>query len=155
MSTIITTSTTSTTGFELIVKDENGKVTTTMPIDDIVDNGKTLVLPENPSNRKYFNIEKVKKAGGTVELTYKPTKTLTTGPRKSLEDYMTEEEKATIAKIEADAKARRDAEREANKKPAKKSNKTLAAEYQVLVEALKAAGMTEEQIAKMIEGEEA
>ena len=155
MTTYITTSTTSTTGFELIVKDESGKVTTTMPIVDTADEGKTLVLPENPSNRKYFNIEKVNKAGGTIELTYKATKTLTTGPRKSLEDYMTEEEKATIAQIEANAKARRDTEREANKKPTKKSNKALAAEYQALIEALKAAGMTDEQIAKMIGGEEA
>ena len=154
MSTIITTSTTSTTGFELHIKDELGNVTSVLPIVDTADEGKTLVLPENPSNRKYFNIEKVNRAGGSIELTYKATKTLTTGPRKSLEDYMTEEEKATIAQIEANAKARRDAEKEANKKPAKKSNKVLAAEYQALIEALKTAGMTEEQIAKMI-GEEA
>lgn len=152
MKTYIRTSTTSTTGFELITK--NGDEVTTTAIIEIVDNGKTLVLPENPSNRKYFSIKKVNDAGGTIELTYKPTKTITTSPRKSLDDYMTDEEKTTIEAIHEAAKARRDAEREANKKPVKKSNKALAAEYQMLIEALKANGMTDEQIAKMI-GEEA
>lgn len=53
----------------------------------------TLILPENPSNRKYFNSKKVDAAGGEIELTYKESKTYgPRGPKKSLEEYMTEEE---------------------------------------------------------------
>lgn len=69
---------------------------------DIVDDGKTLKLPDNPSNRKYFSIAKVEAAGGEIELTYKETKTF--GPRtttsttpktttRGIEEYLEGEDK--------------------------------------------------------------
>ena len=64
-------------------------------IDEIVDDGKTLKLPENSSNRRYYSIKKVQE--GKTELTYKAS--MSYGPRepkKSWEEYLTDEEKSTI-----------------------------------------------------------
>lgn len=79
----------------------------------------TLVLPENPSNRKYFSSKKVDNSEeGYVELTYKESKVLgpreENSPRKSLADYLTDEERAIYEDLMEKAKARRE---EANKKP--------------------------------------
>lgn len=79
----------------------------------------TLVLPENPSNRKYFSSKKVDNSEeGCVELTFKESKVLGpregNSPRKSLVDYLTDEERAVYENLMEKAKARRE---EANKKP--------------------------------------
>lgn len=119
--TIITTSTTSATGYELVIKYDNGD-STTYPLNEHPKNEpKTLVLPDNPSNRKYFNSDKVDKAGGTIELTYKETKHIDTSkraPRKVVTEYLTEQEKADIELLQAQiddilakAKERRNAEK--------------------------------------------
>ena len=90
------------TGYELV---DNGVTT---PITKIVDDGKTLVLPPNSSNRKYWSIEKVNK--GEVELTYKETRTLehktdkvSTPKVNRLNDdaktYLTDEEYETFSKL--------------------------------------------------------
>lgn len=67
-------------------------------IDELVDEGKTLKLPENSSNRKYYSIKKVQE--GKTELTYKAS--ITFGPRepqKKWEDYLSEDEKSVIENI--------------------------------------------------------
>ena len=79
----------STTGYELVIKDDDGLIVETKDIETLVDDGKTLKLPENPSNRKYFNLAKVEAADGIVELTYKESVTLGT---RSWMSYLTKEE---------------------------------------------------------------
>ena len=79
----------------------------------------TLVLPENPSNRKYFSSKKVDNSEEErVELTFKESRSLGpregNSPRKSLVDYLTDEERAICKDLMEKAKARRE---EANKKP--------------------------------------
>ena len=112
------------TGAELVLVDENGTETVN-PITQIVDDGKTYKLPENPSNRKYWAVSKVTDV--PVELTYKETKTL--GPRtesgstKKLIDYLTDEEKATIEKLMALAKERREAEKSKAMSPVEKARR--------------------------------
>lgn len=97
---IIRKSENSVTGYELVViENDNENV---INIDATYKNEPfTLILPENPSNRKYFNSKKVDKNGGEIELTYKESRTLTKSeksestPRVSkskLLDYLTEEE---------------------------------------------------------------
>lgn len=103
------------TGYEVVTIDDNG-VETCQAIDNITHDGISLILPENPSNRKFWAIKRLGEE--PIELTYKASKTFgprtnSGEPRKKLEDYMTDEEKATIADILAKAKARRE---EANKK---------------------------------------
>lgn len=67
-------------------------------IDQIVDDGKTLKLPENSSNRKYYSIKRIQE--GKVELTRKESVTLgPRDPKNKWEEYMTEEEKSTIQQI--------------------------------------------------------
>lgn len=78
------------TGYELV----DGDVIT--PIVKIVDDGKTLALPTNSSNRKYWSIDKVKK--GEVELSFKETRTLGT---KANEPTPTPK----VNRLEEDAKA--------------------------------------------------
>ena len=103
MTKIIKTPHTS-TGYSIQVTDENG--TTTTPINEIVDEGKTLKLPSNPSNRKYFSVKKVEDANGEIELTYKETIHLSPKLEKSeksdkspapkkddLTDYLDDEDK--------------------------------------------------------------
>lgn len=53
--------------------EDNGTIT---ELNELVDNGKTLKLPDNSSNRKYCSVEKALKG---ITLDYKETKTL--GPR--------------------------------------------------------------------------
>ena len=79
----------------------------------------TLVLPENPSNRKYFSSKKVDNSEEErVELTFKESRSLGpregNSPRKSLVDYLTDADKAICKDLMEKAKARRE---EANKKP--------------------------------------
>lgn len=107
----------SNTGYELVIKDDEGLIVETKNIDTLVDDGKTLKLPENPSNRKYFNLAKVESADGIVELTYKETIKLGTREpgesKKPLEDYLNDEDKALYLALIEKAKA---AKAEAHKK---------------------------------------
>lgn len=140
MKTYITTSTTSTTGYEIVTKDEDNAIVEVKHIESIVDDGKTLKLPENPSNRKYFSIEKVKANNDTIELTYKESVKL--GERtssKKLEDYLTDEEKKIIEDIMNKARERKEADK---KKPATKEDKIRAQieKYQKMLEKLEAEG---------------
>lgn len=105
------------TGYAIIVTDDNDQ-TQVLPIDKTYPGEPfTLVLPINPSNRKYFNSKKVDAAGGTIELTYKESKTITksdnSAPRKSLMDYMSEDDKKLYNEILERTKKARD---EATKK---------------------------------------
>lgn len=80
------------TGYAL---DDNGTI---LNIDEIVDDGKTLKLPENSSNRRYYSVKKVQE--GKTELTYKAS--MTYGPRepkKKWEDYLSDEERQVIEDI--------------------------------------------------------
>ena len=122
MKTTIRKSTTSTTGYEIVFGD------TVLPIDKTYPNEPfTLVLPENPSNRKYFNSKKVDNAEGEIELDYKESKKF--GPRaakKPLEEYMTEDELELKHQYEVmldEVAKRRDADLEA-----KKEERTLSKE---------------------------
>lgn len=107
----------STTGYELVIKDDQGLVIETKDIDTIVDDGKTLKLPENPSNRKYFNLAKVEAANGDIELTYKETIKLGTREsgesKKPLEDYLDEDDRELYLALVEKAKKNR---AEANKR---------------------------------------
>jgi hypothetical protein len=118
--TIIRKSTTSTTGYELVIV-QNGQETVHLLNDRPKNEPHTLILPENPSNRKYFNDQKVDKAGGQIELTYKetrtigpkdPTKTPTPKtPNKSLIDYLTEDERTIYDDLMKKAAKRAERER--------------------------------------------
>ena len=97
---IIRKSMNSVTGYELVViENDNENI---INIDATYKNEPfTLILPENPSNRKYFNSKKVDKNGGEIELTYKESRTITKSeksestPRISkskILEYLTEDE---------------------------------------------------------------
>lgn len=111
--TIIRKSTTSTTGYEIVFDDKviaiEQKVLTRKG-DDY-----SLVLPENPSNRRYYTIGKVEAAGGEVELTYKESNPTgprgESGPRKGLEEYLEGEDRETYLRLVEKAKANRDAQK--------------------------------------------
>lgn len=107
MKTIITTNPASQFGYQITFDGQTHDVL------GIVDDGKTLKLPENPSNRKYYAIKKVIEAGGTVELTYKETKVF--GPKsesttktatKGWYEYLTDEEKEIYNELKAKAERR-------------------------------------------------
>lgn len=145
--TIITRSTNSTTGYALELY-EDGVLTTTLTIDEIVDGGKTLKLPTNPSNRKYFSIRKVEEAGGEIELSYKETIKLGANTnRKALKDYLTPEEQATIDELMNRARERQEAARAAAKMPMSKEDKLRAkiAKLEAELAALDAEEGTEEE----------
>lgn len=118
--TIIRKSTTSTTGYELVIV-QNGQETVHLLNDRPKNEPHTLILPENPSNRKYFNDQKVDKAGGQIELTYKETRTIgpkdTTKaptpktPNRSLIDYLTEDERTIYDDLLKKAAKRAERER--------------------------------------------
>lgn len=109
MKTFIKTSTQSKTGYELVIRDEQGNESTILIQDKPKNEPFTLILPENPSNRKYFNSNKVDKAGGIIELTYKQSITIgaKSESRKSWQDYLTEEEKQIIDNIRQNCEDRK------------------------------------------------
>lgn len=77
----------------------------TTEINEFVDDGKTLKLPENSANRTYCA---VKKALEGVTLDYKESRTIKSGERTTrvkskidLNEYYTDEERAKIEKLQA------------------------------------------------------
>ena len=101
----------------VVFVEDNGVV---KPIDKIVDGGKTYKLPENASNRQYFNIARFEKDAmdGRLELTYKPSVTIGTreGTKrqvKPLEDWLEGDDRALYLELKAKAQKARD---EANTK---------------------------------------
>lgn len=116
MKVTINHSITSTTGYELRIIKDDGTMDI-KDIDTIVDEGKTLKLPENPSNRKYYAIKKVEDAD-EVELTYKASITLGTRensePKKPLEDYLEGDDRILYLELVEKAKKKR---AEMTKKP--------------------------------------
>lgn len=113
----ITKNSKSATGYAIVTIDDNNVESVQMIEKTYPGEPFTLVLPQNASNRKYFNSKKVDAAGGTIELTYKESKTLgprsESSPRKSLEDYLNDEDKALFLSLVEKAKKARE---EANKK---------------------------------------
>lgn len=114
----ITKNSKSATGYALVTIDDNGQKSVVM-IDKTYPNEPfTLVLPQNASNRKYFNSKKVDAAGGTIELEYKESKTFgprtESAPRKGLEEYLEGKDKETyLALVEKAKKAREEANKKA------------------------------------------
>lgn len=111
----VRTSTTSATGYELVMKDELGNESV-QPIESTYKNEPyTLVLPENESGRKYLNSKKVDAANGVMELKAinRDHDAGHTVSRKSLLEYMTPEDKKLYDEIMERAKKARE---EATKK---------------------------------------
>lgn len=108
MKTIIRTNVQKDFGHEVVIIGDDLREEV-LDILDIVDEGKTLKLPENPSNRKFFSIRKIKENGGEIELTYKETIHLDkTRSRKSLEEYLTDDEKIIMENLLNKAKIRKE-----------------------------------------------
>lgn len=132
--TIIRTSTVSATGYELVFDGTVVSIDRTYPGEPT-----TLVLPQNPSNRKYFSSKKVDAAGGELELEYKESKSFgprqESAPRKGLEEWLDEDDKATFLALVEKAKANRAAAQKAAT-PHKKSKAELEAELARLQEML-------------------
>ena len=129
------------TGYAIVTIDDNG-VETVQLIDKTYPNEPyTLVLPANESNRKYFNSKKVEAAGGTIELTYKESKTIgprtESAPRKGLEEYLDENDKKLyLALVEKAKKAREEANKKTPKTEVEKAMDKIA-KLQALVAELK------------------
>ena len=66
-------------------------------IDEMTDDGKTLKLPDNSSNRKFYSLKKIQE--GKTELTYKASTTYGPREKKNWQDYMTQEEKDALTLI--------------------------------------------------------
>lgn len=71
--------------------EDNGNTTELV---ELVDNGKTLKLPENSSNRKYCSVEKALKG---ITLDYKETKTF--GPRENTQSNESAPKKSNAPKL--------------------------------------------------------
>lgn len=113
MKVFIRPNATTKTGYEIVSIDDLGNEKV-QPITDVTHDDKSYILPENPSNRKYWAKSRV--GNEPVELTYKESRTFgprgeSGEPRKKLTEYLTEEEKATIEGIWAKARERRAADR--------------------------------------------
>lgn len=119
-------------GYELVKVDENGKEIIVALDKKTADD--YLYLPDDvvkATNRRLIGINGIKKSGATrYELTMKEYhEPRVLGPRtesgstKKLIDYLTDEEKATIEKLMAVAKERREAEKSKAMSPIEKARK--------------------------------
>ena len=108
---IIKKSEKSVTGYEMVVIDAEGNEKVTLLNDRPKNEPHTLILPENPSNRKYFSDIKVDKSpDGEVELTYKATIQIgnrIASDKKPWLEYLTEEERKLYDELKATAEARK------------------------------------------------
>jgi hypothetical protein len=111
MKTFIAQNPNTSTGYELRIVHENGEVEC-KHIEKLTKDGKSYILPENPSNRQYWAVSRTKDG---VELTYKETKTF--GPKTSdgkptvkkvdsIEQYLTEDELKVWNELKEKATAR-------------------------------------------------
>lgn len=94
------------TNYSLKLINDDGQITMVPITEWCPFNPTGLKLPENPSNRKWWDIKKIESKGITeIELTYKPTRTLgPTGERKSTSrkpwhEYLTDEDIGTYAEL--------------------------------------------------------
>ena len=91
--------------FYLVDGDKTVEITERDPKNDAI-----LKLPENSSNRKWLSEEKIKKAGGKFELTYKASKhfdkTSKTTTKADWLEFLAEEERETYEELKASAEAR-------------------------------------------------
>lgn len=97
-----------------------------------------VVLPENSANRKVADLAKITEEG--IELKYRETRTIgarTSG--KKLQDYMTDEERATIDAIMEKCKQRKEADKPAPKTEIEKLQEQIA-KYQAKIAKLTEAG---------------
>lgn len=131
MKVFIRRNATTKTGHEMAIVDENG-VENIIPLDSEFyekKSGKTWVrLPANPTNRNLW--AKVDFDADQLYLeprAYREPRILgprtESGPRKKLEDYLTDDEKATIAAIMEKAKERREADKPAPLTPLEKARR--------------------------------
>ena len=105
---IIRKSEVSMSGYELVVIDE-GVEEVLLINERVKKDPKVLILPDNPSNRKYFTDNKVDKNGGEIELSYKESRSLDKSDKSDKSDikvskskileYMTEEERKIYDEI--------------------------------------------------------
>lgn len=106
---IIRKSEVSMSGYELVVIDE-GVEKVLLINERVKKDPKVLILPENPSNRKYFSDSKVDKNGGEIELSYKESRSLDRSEKSEKSDnikvskskvleYMTEDERKIYDEI--------------------------------------------------------
>lgn len=90
-----------------------------------------IKLPENSANRQWLMVDKISEDG--IELEYKATRTV--GPRgsgKKLEDYLTDEERATIEAIKEACRQRKEADKPAPKSEIDKLRDQIA-KYQAKI----------------------
>ena len=108
---IIKKSEKSATGYEMVVIDAEGNEKVTLLNDRPKNEPHTLILPENPSNRKYFSDIKVDKSpNGEVELTYKATIQIgnrIASDKKPWLEYLTDEERKLYDELKQAAEARK------------------------------------------------
>lgn len=106
---IIRKSEVSMSGYELVVIDE-GVEEVLLINERVKKDPKVLILPDNPSNRKYFTDNKVDKNGGEIELSYKESRSLDKSDKSDKSDnikvskskileYMTEDERKIYDEI--------------------------------------------------------
>lgn len=90
-----------------------------------------IKLPENSANRQWLMVDKIGENG--IELEYKATRMV--GPRgsgKKLEDYLTDEERATIEAIKEACRQRKEADKPAPKSEIDKLRDQIA-KYQAKI----------------------
>lgn len=113
----------------LVVTDLDGNV---LGITSLVDDGKTLKLPANPSNRKWFNLANAQAAiaeNGHCDLVYKATRTIGAGsssvPHAKLIAYLPDDLQAEYNAIIDEARKLMEADR-ATRKTGKTPEEKLA-----------------------------
>ena len=144
---IIKKSEKSVTGYEMVVIDAEGNEKVTLLNDRPKNEPHTLILPENPSNRKYFSDIKVDKSpDGEVELTYKATIQIgnrIASDKKPWLEYLTDEERKLYDELKATAEARKaEAEKPKPKTELEKAQEALK-KAQEKLEKLMAEGKAE------------
>lgn len=144
MNTRIIKSEAATTGYAIVIEDGNGDLKT-INLDKMDPNYPTLiVLPKNPSNRKWISKNKLDTIKNFpddgLKLEYKESKKL--GPytreTKPLEDYLDEEDRKTYLALQEKAKANKEAAIAAAKAAANDPIKKLEAEIERKMAQLKA-----------------
>lgn len=93
MKVVVLKNQTTKTGFSLKIIEDDG-TEKNFPINSIIENGRTLVLPKNPLNRQYLSVNKLADCE-EYELT-ETGKGTNMGSQKSTKIYFTEEELAEL-----------------------------------------------------------